>query len=359
MQRISSFLGALVFLLSFMGGLKAEQPNFPPVMPNPNFSFPSDHGAHPEFRTEWWYVTGTVETDDQRKLGFQVTFFRSRMPTNQNNESAFAPKQIIFAHAALSDPKLGKLLHDQRSARAGFGIAEARVGQAAVTIKDWVFNTGPTNSFTAKIASKDFSLDLTFTPSQPVLLQGKNGYSQKGPSPEDASFYYSIPQLITVGKITQNGVALNVKGKAWFDHEWSSNYLNTEAVGWDWTGLNFENGSVLMAFRMRRSDGTALWAGGTFRQADGTATPLGPEDISFQTLESWTSPRTGAIYPVKQRLKINLPEGAKEFELTPAFPDQELDGRASALPVYWEGVVTTKDGGGYLELTGYVDPLKM
>lgn len=350
-------ISSILFILS--GRLNAEQPLYANVTKGHVFAFPADHGAHPEFRTEWWYVTGTLDTEDHKQLGFQVTFFRTRPPIEQSNKSAFSPKQIIFAHVALSDPKIRQLLHDQRTARSGFGLAEARIDNADVQIKDWVFKSDGTNTFSANIASKDFGLDLTFNASQPILLQGDNGYSQKSPDPADASYYYSIPQLFVSGHITQNGAAQKVTGKAWLDHEWSSNYLNTQAVGWDWTGLNFDNGSALMAFRMRRSDGSSLWAGGTFRRADGSSIALTPEQISFHINQAWTSPRTDATYPVNQTLRIELPEGIREFQLTPLFQDQELDGRTSGLPVYWEGAVTTPSGSGYLELTGYVDPLKM
>ena len=351
-----------IFMLVFIfcsGNLNAEQPLYPNVTKGRNFSFPEDHGAHPDYRTEWWYVTGVLDTEDKRQLGFQVTFFRTRPPISQNNQSTFSPKQIIFAHVAVSDPNNGKLLHDQRAARSGFGLAEAKSGNAEVNIKDWIFKSDAENSFVTKIQSKDFSLELTFNPSQPILLQGEGGYSQKGPNPADASYYYSIPQLIVSGKVVQNGMPQTVTGKAWFDHEWSSNYLNTEAVGWDWTGLNFKDGSALMAFRMRRNDGSALWAGGTFRKADGSSVTLNQSQISFQTNQNWKSPRTDALYPVGQTIKIKLPEGEREFPLTPLFQDQELDGRGSGLPVYWEGAVNTTGGSGYLELTGYVDPLKM
>lgn len=357
MQKFLTMLGILFILLT--GSLNAEQPIYPSVTKDRVFTFPADHGAHPEYRTEWWYVTGILNTGDHQQFGFQVTFFRTRPPVDQSNQSAFSPQQIIFAHVALSDAKIGQLLHDQRTARSGFGLAEAKLGNAELNIKDWKFESVAGNSFITKIVSKDFGLDLTFNVSQSILLQGDKGYSQKGPNPTDASYYYSIPQLTVSGQVTQNGAALKVTGKAWLDHEWSSNYLNTEAVGWDWTGLNFNDGSALMAFRMRRNDGSVLWAGGTFRRADGSSITLSPQQISFQTNQNWKSPRTDANYPVSQTLKIELPEGQREFLLTPLFQDQELDGRSGGLPVYWEGAVTTTGGSGYLELTGYVDPLKM
>ena len=359
MRKATLLFMPILALIFLGGGLRAELPDYPTVTRGRIFAFPTDHGEHPEYRTEWWYVTGTLDTEDHRKQGFQVTFFRTRPPVDQNSQSTFAPKQIIFAHVALSDAKVGKLLHDQRAARSGFGLAEAKIGNTEVNIKDWVLKGVGTNRFSATISSKEFGLNLIFNLSQPILLQGENGFSQKGPNPADASYYYSIPQLKVSGMVTQNGAAQKVTGTAWLDHEWSSNYLSREAVGWDWTGLNFNDGSALMAFQMRRSDGSALWAGGTFRRADGSSNTLGPQQISFQMDQSWKSPHTEAIYPINQTVKIMLPEGPREFPLTPLFKDQELDGRAGGLPVYWEGAVTTPGGSGYLELTGYVDPLKL
>ena len=359
MRKAAFLFMSILVMIYLVGGLHAEQPNYPTVTAGRIFAFPTDHGEHPEYRTEWWYVTGILDEEDHRKLGFQVTFFRTRPLIDQSSQSAFAPKQIVFAHVALSDATVGKLLHDQRTARTGFGLAEAKMGNTEVNIRDWVLKGVGMNKFSATISSKEFGLDLVFTPSQPILLQGEKGFSQKSPNAGDASYYYSIPQLQVSGVVTQNGAVKKVTGKAWLDHEWSSNYLSGEAVGWDWTGLNFNDGSALMAFRMRRRDGSALWAGGTFRKVDGSSITLGPKQILFQMDRSWKSPHTAAIYPINQTVTIVLPEGPREFSLTPLFEDQELDGRAGGLPVYWEGAVTTPGGQGYLELTGYVDPLKL
>ena len=355
MSRFAISLIWLFATMSTFGASNAQQPVYAGVTQGRVFAFPADHGSHPGFRTEWWYVTGTFATPDDEQLGFQITFFRTRPPIDQGNMSAFSPKQIIFAHVALSDPRVGKLDHDQRVARSGFGLAGASTGNADVNIKDWLFKSDGTNRFAAKIATKNFKLDLGFEAQQSILLQGENGFSKKGPNTDDASHYYSIPQLLVSGTLTRNGEPQKVAGKAWLDHEWSSQYLNPVAAGWDWTGLNFDDGSALMGFRMRRSDGSTLWAGGTFRRTDGTVFTLEPEMISFQTVSNWQSGLTNATYPVKQSVVIKLPEGSRAFLLTPIFENQELDGRASGLPVYWEGAVTTPGGAGYLELTGYVD----
>ena len=334
-------------------------PAYAPVVAGRPLTFPRDHGAHPEFRTEWWYVTGWLKTQDGRDLGFQVTFFRSRLPVDQRNPSAFAPKQILFAHAALSDPRLGRLQHDGRIAREGLGLAGAALGDADVAILDWRLARGPDNRFRARTVGRAFGLDLVFAPTQPVLLQGDQGFSRKGPQPGQASYYYSLPQMGVSGSIVRDGRRQTVTGRAWLDHEWSSTLLDPRAVGWDWIGLNLDDGGALTAFRVRDRGGRALWAGGSLRTAGGIVTRLGPGDVAFQTERIWRSPATGGRYPVQQELTITLPTGVRRFRLTPLFDSQELDSRRTGGPVYWEGAVSAPGARGYLELTGYVSPLRM
>ncbi len=332
---------------------------YPVVTPGKTFAFPADHGAHPAYRTEWWYVTGMVEDGKGQPIGFQVTFFRTRPAVADNNPSAFAAKQVLFAHVALSDPATGRILHDERAARAGFGLAEAKLGDTDVKIRDWRLVRFANGRFATRIAAKSFTLDLSFVPTQPPMLQGQGGYSRKGPNPGEASYYYSLPQMRVSGRISRGKAVRKVRGTAWLDREWSSDYLNPAAVGWDWTGLNFNDGSALMAFRIRRKDGSTLWAGGSFRKAGGTAVTLAPGDVTLTPISHWTSPRTGAKYPVAQSLTIRLPDGQRTLKLTPIMADQELDARRSGLPIYWEGAVTTKGGSGYLELTGYAAQMRM
>lgn len=334
-------------------------PRFAPVRADQALSFPRDHGAHPQFRTEWWYVTGWLKTAEGRDLGFQVTFFRSRLPVDQRNPSAFSPRQILFAHAALSDPRVGRLLHDGRIARQGLGLAEAAVGDADIRILDWRLARGADNRFTARAVGREFSLDLIFAPTQPILLQGQKGFSRKGPQPEQASHYYSLPHLRVSGAIVRGGRRVKVTGEAWLDHEWSSTLLDPRAVGWDWVGLNLDDGGAVTAFRVRDAQGRAIWAGGSLRTRDGAYTPLGPRDVVFRAERTWRSPSTGGRYPVQQELTITTPEGPRRFRLTPLFANQELDSRRTGGPVYWEGAVRTDGGRGYLELTGYVSPLRM
>ena len=332
---------------------------YPVVKPGVRLSFPADHGAHPAFRTEWWYVTGWLRTAEGRDLGFQVTFFRTRPAADEANPSAFAPRQVMFAHAALSDPAVGHLLHDQRVARAGFGLAEAATGDADVVLEDWNLKRSGDGRWRTHVAGRDFALDLTLNPTQPVMLEGDGGYSRKGPSPAQASYYYSLPHLRVSGSVVVAGRRTPVTGEAWLDREWSSAMLAPGAVGWDWAGLDLADGGALTVFQVRDVQGRPLWAGGSLRMKDGVLVRLGPGDVVFATLRRWRSPRTGAVYPVERSVTVRLPGGARTWTLEPLFDDQEIDSRAGGGPVYWEGAVRTPGGRGYLELTGYLAPLEM
>ncbi len=329
------------------------------VKPGHELQFPRDHGSHPQFRTEWWYLTGWVKDARGVDLGIQITFFRNRPRVAEDNPSRFAPRQLLFAHAALADARTGKLLHDQRAARAGFGLAEAQEGRTDVAIDNWSLRQTP-NGYSASVVAREFAYALDFKLTQPVLLQGDRGLSRKGPRPAQASYYYSQPHLTVSGSITVKGEKQEVSGEAWLDHEWSSEYLAPQAQGWDWIGLNLADGGALMAFRIRDGSGGTLWAGGSLRAADGRVRVLAPGEVRFEPRRRWRSPRTGAEYPVALRVQV----GNIEFELEPTMDDQELDSRASTGTIYWEGAVSAKSGGkllgfGYLELTGYWRPLRL
>ena len=333
--------------------------DYPPVTAGYELQFPRDHGSHPQYRTEWWYLTGWVKKPDGSELGIQITFFRNRPGLAESNPSKFAPRQLLFAHAALADAGSGKLLHDQRAERAGFGLAEAMQGRTDVWIGDWSLKQAG-EGYSARIAAREFEYALDFKSAQRVVLQGERGVSRKGPNAAQASYYYSQPQLAVSGSISVKGEKFRVSGTAWLDHEWSSEYLAKEAVGWDWVGLNLADGGALMAFRMRDKQGGTYWAGGALRGADGRVRALARDEVSFEPLRRWRSPRTEAEYPVAMRLRA----GTLELELQPLMDDQELDSRASTGSIYWEGAVRARARGsvlgfGYLELTGYWRPLKM
>ena len=332
---------------------------FAPVKRGVPMVFPRDHGAHPAFRTEWWYVTGWLKTAQGADLGFQVTFFRTRLAADNGNPSKFAPNQIIFAHAAISDPKTGHLRHAQRIARAGFGLAGVSGADTDVILDDWTLRRRADGTFVAKVAGEGFALDLTLTPTQAAILQGDAGYSQKGPNPAEASHYFSLPQLKVGGTVARGGEAAAVTGTAWLDREWSSTLLNARAVGWDWLGLNMDDGGALTLFRVRDKAGKPVWAGGSYRDKAGRVTKFGPGDVRFVAGKRWKSPRTGAVYPVAPKVIVRLDGTDRIIPVTPLFDDQELDSRRGGGPVYWEGAVRVPGGRGYLEMTGYAAPLKM
>jgi predicted secreted hydrolase len=323
--------------------------------------FPADAGAHPASRTEWWYVTGSLEAGP-RLWGFQVTFFRSATGVKGAEPSRFAASELVFAHAALTDLAQRRLRHDQRIARSGFDIAQAAVGDTAVTLRDWRLARSGTG-YHAVVASDSagFALDLSLTPSQPMLLQGEAGLSRKGPSPEHASHYYSEPQLAVAGTLTQSGSPTQVTGRAWLDHEWSNAFMPPQAVGWDWIGMNLDDGSALTAFRLRRADGSSVYAGGSFRARGAAVRNFASDEVAFVPARIWQSATSRARYPVRWR--VVTPAG--RFDVAALLDDQELDSRSSTGAIYWEGLSDLLDedgrriGRGYLEMTGYAATLRL
>ena len=325
--------------------------------------FPADFGAHPQSRTEWWYVTGSLQAD-ARLWGFQVTFFRSTTGIPPDRASRFAATELVFAHAALTDLAAQRLRHDQRIARSGFGIAQTSVGDTGVVLRDWrLQRSGGAYQAVVDSESAGFALSLHGAPTQPVLLQGDAGVSRKGPSPEHTSHYYSEPQLAVTGTLRLSGEAIAVSGRAWLDHEWSDTFLPPQAVGWDWIGMNLDDGSALTAFRLRRADGSSLYAGGSFRGGAGNEAVrnFAPDEVTFTPERTWQSTASKARYPVQWR--VATPAGT--FGVAALLDDQELDSRGSTGAIYWEGLSELRDarghriGRGYLEMTGYAAALRL
>jgi len=332
---------------------------FAPVLPGYALEFPRDYGSHPPFRIEWWYVTGWLTTLKHETLGFQITFFRTRTAFAEANPSAFAPRQLLIAHCAISDPALGRLWHDQRVRRSGLGLAEAQTLDTRVWLDDWQLERAA-GTYLARVSAQDFALNLSLEPTQPPLLNGIAGYSQKAPAAQSASYYYSQPHLQVSGSIERAGRIDQVRGEAWLDHEWSSQYLDAQAEGWDWIGLNLDDGGALMAFRIRDRQGRSYWSGATLREPTGQVRSFGPDAISFTPRRSWRSARSNVSYPVAWAVRV----GAREFELEPLLDDQENDTRLTSGALYWEGAVRAQEQGrpvgrGYLELTGYDRPLSL
>ena len=360
MGRRRARMSILLLLLLVTALPATAETAYPQVTPGFELQFPRDEGAHPDFRIEWWYVTGWVQDEDAQPIGFQVTFFRVRPGLGESNPSRFAARQILFGHAAIAEPAVGRLRHAERSARAGFDLAFAREGLTDVRLDDWSIRQDGDRYHTV-VQGDDFVMRLDLDRVQPPLLQGERGFSRKGPSPLSASYYYSLPQLQVSGEIVVDGRRRVVTGEAWFDHEWSSDVLDEQARGWDWMGINLEDGGALMAFRLRDGAGQPRWAAATLRSADGAIQTYGPEDVAWTPVRRWTSPRTGAEYPVQWRVRV----GNREFDVEPLMDDAELDSRSSTGTIYWEGPVRLLGAGGaplgrgYLELTGYAGKLDL
>lgn len=367
-------------------------PETTPLQPR-RLVFPRDHGSHNDVRTEWWYLTGHAQDAAGRLFGFQVTFFRRRVDSAQTLPGQLAARHLLFAHAAITDVQNGQLWHDQRIARwNGMPPTRAPVLERGVfastqdthvVLRDWHLQRQPDGRYQARIHGEHLRMDIQATPTQPLLLQGEQGFSRKGPEPQQASFYVTEPQLHTHGQLVfgasgvQQSKVFQVQGRAWLDHEWSEALMHPDAVGWDWIGINLFNGDALTAFQLRRADGSALWTGGSWRQ--GTATDqwqtryLPNGTLHFTPLRYWTSPKTGARYPVEWSVRIQLPttaqspSGAKHattvFTIKTLADAQELDSRSSTGTVYWEGLSTLLNetgesvGRGYLEMTGYAQRL--
>ncbi len=341
--------------------------------------FPADFGAHPDTRIEWWYATGWLKAagaaaEAAPAFGFQITFFRSRTGVAAEHPSRFAATQLIFAHAALTDLAQRRLRHDQRIARAGFDIAGADAGDTRVHLRDWrLARSGPPelSSYGMRAHSKNdsdsagFGFDFTLTTTQPLLLQGTAGFSRKGPAPEQASHYYSQPQLNVAGTLQLDGRAQPVQGRAWLDHEWSNSLLAPQAVGWDWIGMNLADGGALTAFRLRTAEGSSLYAGGSFRAPGAATRNFGPDEVRMTPGRTWASTASRGVYPVEWR--IDTPVGS--FSVKALLDDQELDSRAGTGTTYWEGLSELREGRdngsgrllghGYLEMTGYSGRLKL
>lgn len=323
------------------------------------FQFPQDHGAHPEFRSEWWYLTGNLTADDGRRYGFQFTIFRFALtPQPRQGRSQWGTNQVYMAHFALTDID-GERIHTfERFSRGALGLAGATGDPFRVWLDDWELAADDCGDFPwrLQVATENIALRLAITSRKPVVLQGDRGLSQKGPEPGNASYYYAYTRLAAEGELQLQDQHFRVSGSAWLDREWSTSLLSPEVQGWDWFSLQLDDGSELMLYQLRTSDGIVREFGaGAFVPAQGAAQPLSGLDFELQPLAHWTSPKTRIRYPVQWQARI--PALQIELTATAVIPDQELD-----LSVrYWEGALDIQGqrqakpigGVGYMELTGY------
>lgn len=324
-----------------------------------SFSFPEDHGPHLEFQTEWWYYTGNLETPEGDPLAYQLTFFRRGLAVpGELRPSRLAADQIYFAHFAITDVRGGRHPHWERFSRGAGGLAGAAGSPYGVWLDDWsVSSLDPAgNSVHLFAREEDWELDLILESEKRVVEHGDGGWSQKSEEAGNASYYLSMTRMRTQGTVTLAGSRVDVAGLSWFDHEWSTSALGAQAIGWDWFSLQMDDGTELMLFQIRRSDGTLEpVSSGTLVEADGRLAALSANEFTIEVSDLWRSPETSATYP--SAWDVRLPGLALELSVRPILADQEM--RVS-FP-YWEGAVTLEgtrqgrplQGRGFVELTGY------
>jgi predicted secreted hydrolase len=351
--------------LSVAGALRtADDRGYARALEPRAFSFPADHGPHPDFRTEWWYFTGNLATPAGRRFGFQLTFFRSALaPEMPERGSAWATRQAWLAHFTVTDVD-GERFHSfERWSRGAVGLAGVETAPFRVWVEDWSAVAEPGRDgkvfpLRLRASQGDVAIDLLLAQGKPPVLQGDRGLSRKGSAPGNASFYYSLPRMPASGTVRLGAESFDVLGAAWMDREWSTSSLGAGQVGWDWFALQLSDGSDLMLYQLRHADGSPDPASsGSLVERDGTSRTLPLRAFTIEPKADWQSPRSGARYPARWRVRI--PTEELDLTITPLLADQELDVSFR----YWEGAVAIEGtrrgravrGRGYVEMTGYTE----
>jgi predicted secreted hydrolase len=326
--------------------------------------FPADHGPHPDYQIEWWYYTGNLETSDGRHFGYQLTFFRRALVApaqRQDRPSNWAADQVYMAHFALTDVAGGRYQAFERFARGAAGLAGAQAAPYHVWLEDWSAEEVEPTVVRLRAVQDDLAIDLLLTDRKGPILQGDGGYSQKGPEPGNASYYYSQTRLDSSGTVQVADTTYQVSGLSWMDHEFSTSALAPDQVGWDWFALQLDDGSELMVFQIRKADGSVdPFSGGTLVAPDGSTRHLSRDEFEIRVGDTWRSPRSSATYPV--RWTVEVPAADLTLDLEPYLADQELN----VSYAYWEGAVRISgeqagsaiSGSGYVEMTGYASSMQ-
>ena len=332
------------------------------VGPQP-FDFPTDFGAHPTFKTEWWYFTGNLWSGDKRRFGYEFTVFRSalRPPDSLARHSEWSTNQLYMGHFSLADPETGTFHAHERFSRGAAGLAGAASPPFRVWLEDWSMETvaaDPSSLFPLQlqVEADGVGIDLMLDATKPIVLQGERGWDPKGDGNGNASYYFSFTRIETKGTITLPSGRFNVEGSSWKDHEWSTSALGKDEVGWDWFALQLDDGREIMFYQLRREDGSqSPFTGGTLVEADGSYRHITRNEVKLQVDDTWESPVSGAIYP--SGWTLSLPGEDLELHVTPVMRNQELNVSVR----YFEGAVDIEGtsngqpiaGVGYVELTGY------
>jgi predicted secreted hydrolase len=336
------------------------------ALPGRKISFPADHYSHPDFKTEWWYYTGHLETESGKKYGYQVTFFRFGVRDRQkeaNEKPLFT--ELYMAHFALSDIAAKKFIFRERINRGYDDKAGAATDRYRVWNEDWKVE-GDARNHSIEVKDRETQLRLWVKSQKPPVLHGQNGLSQKGEGEGRASYYYSLTRMQTDGELTIDGKKEKVRGLTWMDHEFGSNQLREDQIGWDWFSIQLDNQTELMLYLIRRKDGSPdPYSSGTLVKPDGTTKHLALNDFRIEVLDRWKSPKSGATYPMKW--KVLIPAEEITLEIAPAFQDQELVTNRSTRVTYWEGAAQIRAsfhgkpvaGNGYVEMTGYAGKLTL
>jgi predicted secreted hydrolase len=330
------------------------------ALPGYRFQFPRDHFSHPAYQIEWWYYTGNLRAPNGRRFGFELTFFRHGEHLRAAHPTVWTPNEIYLAHFAVTDIARNRFYFAERLNRAGPGLAGVDLSRALYWNGNWQVRWLSANLQQLRAVCDRSSIALNLKLEKPVMINGEDGLSRKGPAPGDASHYISCPLLAASGAINLDGTGFAVSGTAWMDHEFFSAVSTPEAAGWDWFAIQLNNNQELMLYRLRSHSGDETpFSAGTLVDSAGRAQHLKASQFTLSPLAWWSSPHSGARYPVSW--KISVPSAGIELTENPDIDDQELFDKNAVTPTYWEGAVTYSGtagsravhGVGYLEMTGY------
>jgi len=369
--RAAAFLAVVALTLAAPILDAAPAPNPPEpwqraIGPWP-WSFPRDHGAHPTFKTEWWYFTGNLQDSQQgRHFGYQLTIFRQGVQSApEQKNSKWAVRDFYFGHFTISDIYANQFHVAEKVSRGALGEAHAAEGAMDVAIGPWTIRQDASEKIHLTAGDGGMAIEFEAHPLKPLVLEGVSGLSQKSSGAGEASYYYSYPRLVTQGQLRMGSKTYGVSGFSWFDHEFSTSSLSKDEVGWDWFCIQLGNNQEIMLYALRDKSGAMEPASeGTWIKADGASERLVPGSFTITKLATWRSPRSGATYPAGWHIVI--PSHHADLSVTPAMADQELNLTKMGKLDYWEGACTivgtiesgSISGVGYTELTGYADALK-